>query len=287
MVSTKGSLYLVGMPIGNLEDLTLRAIRILKEVDLIACEDTRETLKILNHLGIKKTLVSYHKFNEQSKGLVLIEEVLKGKNIALVSDAGMPGISDPGEVLVNLAYEAGVKPEVIPGPSAFSAGLVISGLGTKEFYFAGFLPKGSNKERLFFVERMRFIKGTLIFYVSPHSLTKDLTLLREVLGDVKASLVREITKKFEEVRRGSLSDLYSYSLEEGKKGEMVLYVESPFLPAVKEMTIEKAYEIYLENLESGQRSKEALKHIAETYKVSKNQLYEYILEQKKEEVKNE
>lgn len=279
MVKEDGCLYLVGTPIGNLEDISLRAVRILTEADLIACEDTRETLKLLNHLGISKKMISYQKYSENEKKGHLIDLVEAGNKIALVSDAGMPGISDPGEILVREAWDRGVRVEVIPGPSAVISGLVISGLPTNNFYFHGFLPKGKVKEREAVVTGLKDIRATLIFYITPHSVEKDLLLLLKILGDRPAAIARELTKYYEEVIRGTLSELLTVVGERTLKGEMVLIIEGNS-EVISELGLEEQYKIYLKMLSDGVKSKEVLKTISTDYKVSKNRLYEYILGKK-------
>ena len=281
MVKEDGCLYLVGTPIGNLEDISLRAVRILTEVDLIACEDTRETLKLLNHLGISKKMISYQKYSENEKKAHLIDLVEAGNKIALVSDAGMPGISDPGEILVKEAWDRGVKVEVIPGPSAVISGLVISGLPTNNFYFHGFLPKGKIKEREAVVTGLKDIRATLIFYVTPHSVEKDLTLLLKILGNRNGAIARELTKYYEEVIRGTLEELLTIVGERTLKGEMVLIIEGN-AEVIGVLSLEEQYKLYQMMLNSGIKSKEALKTISTDYNVSKNRLYEYILGKKEE-----
>lgn len=281
MVKEAGCLYLVGTPIGNLEDISLRAVRILTEADLIACEDTRETLKLLNHLGISKKMISYQKYSENEKKAHLIDLVEAGNKIALVSDAGMPGISDPGEILVKEAWDRGVRVEVIPGPSAVISGLVVSGLPTNNFYFHGFLPKGKVKEREAVVTGLKDIRATLIFYITPHSVEKDLILLLKILGDRPAAIARELTKYYEEVIRGTLSELLTVVNERTLKGEMVLIIEGND-EVIADLGLEEQYEIYQRILSEGIKSKEALKTISTDYKVSKNRLYEYILGKKEE-----
>lgn len=281
MVKEDGCLYLVGTPIGNLEDISLRAVRILTEADLIACEDTRETLKLLNHLGISKKMISYQKYSENEKKSHLIDLVEAGNKIALVSDAGMPGISDPGEILVREAWDREVRVEVIPGPSAVISGLVISGLPTNNFYFHGFLPKAKVKERETIVTGLKDIRATLIFYITPHSVEKDLLLLLKILGDRPAAIARELTKYYEEVIRGTLSELLTIVGERTLKGEMVLIIEGNN-EAISELSLEEQYKIYQGMLGEGVKSKEALKTISTDYNVSKNRLYEYILGKKEE-----
>ena len=202
-----GKLYLVGTPIGNLEDITLRALRILEEVDYIACEDTRVTLKLLNYLNIKKKLISYEKYSELEKQGYILDLVEAGSSVALISDAGMPGISDPGGILATAAYNRGINPVIIPGPSALTSAVAVSGLNSSRFFFQGFLPKGKNKERMEVLKELTDIKAALVFYISPHSLLKDLTDISKVLGNPKAALARELTKYYEEVIRDDLKGL--------------------------------------------------------------------------------
>ena len=288
MVKTQGTLYLVGTPIGNLEDLTLRGIRVLEEADLIACEDTRETLKLLNHLGLKKKLVSYQKFSEEAKKGQLLDLVERGKTIALISDAGMPGISDPGEILVREAYLRGIQPVVIPGPSAVIAGLVLSGLPTEPFRFQGFLPKGKESQRKAILQTIAQDQATLIFYVPPHGLIRDLETLRSVLGNRPAALARELTKFHEEVKRGTLDSLLEEVRIHPPKGEMVLILEGHQVP---ELSLEEDLEILKDQYaryrqlvdQEGYRGKDALTQLNQEG-ANKNRLYAYILEQKEKDI---
>jgi 16S rRNA (cytidine1402-2'-O)-methyltransferase len=201
-----GTLYLVATPIGNLADITLRAIEILKSVSLIACEDTRHTRKLLQHYGIETKTVSYHEHNEQERSRQLIETLRDGKDVAVVSDAGTPSISDPGFRLVRAAIENGIQVVPAPGPSALISALIAAGLPTDEFFFGGFLPARSNARRARLNE-LRSVPGTLIFYEGPHRLAETLTDALEVLGEREAVVARELTKLHEEIRRGRLSEL--------------------------------------------------------------------------------
>lgn len=216
-----GTLYIVATPIGNLEDITLRAIRILKEVDVIACEDTRHTSKLLHHFEIQTTCTSYFEHNKLTKGDFLIRQLLEGKNIALVSDAGTPAISDPGYNLVRDAIEKGISVIPIPGPSAAIAALACSGLPTDQFLFAGFLPQKEGKKKKF-LESLKSEEGTLIFYESPFRVRKTLKLMVEVFGDRHAVLAHELTKIHESFLRGLLSELAGREFVE--KGEWVILV---------------------------------------------------------------
>src|SRR5499427_205653 len=218
-----GCLYLVATPIGNLEDITLRALRILKEADQIACEDTRHTQKLLNHYNIAKPLVSYHEHNEMTRAPELVVAIEEGEQIALVSDAGMPLVSDPGFRLVTLAlrHHIGVVP--VPGPSALLAALSASGLPNEEFLFAGFLPARSGERRRA-LERLRIEDRTIIFYEAPHRIEETLADAREVLGDRPACLAREVTKLHEEFRRGTLSELIASLSDKPVRGEITLLI---------------------------------------------------------------
>ena len=220
-----GTVYLVSTPIGNLEDITQRALRVLGEVDLIACEDTRHTQKLLNHYAIKTKTASYHEHNERERAAELLGRLRAGASIAVVSDAGTPGINDPGFRLVQLANENGVRVVPIPGPSALVAALVASGLPTDEFFFAGFLPSRSNARRMR-LEELRDIPATLVFYEAPHRIAATLKDAREILGEREAVVARELTKLHEEFARGRLSELAErFSSPGTARGEMVLVVD--------------------------------------------------------------
>jgi len=271
-------LYLVATPIGNLEDISLRAIRILNEVDLIAAEDTRHTLKLLNHLGIKKPLISYYKETEKIKSEILIEKLLKGENIALVSDAGTPGISDPGEEITKEAIKNNIEVVPIPGPCALISGIIGSGISSKEFLFIGFLPtnKKDKKEKL---EEIKKVKQTLILYEAPHKLISTLNIMNEVLGDRQISLAREITKIHEEYIKGKISEV----LEEHKepKGEYVIVIEGNktssdegLLDVLKSLTLEGHYKFYEEK---GFEKKEIIKKIAKDRNINKNEIYKHFI----------
>src|ERR1700758_2312330 len=216
-----GSLYLVATPIGNLEDITLRALRILKEVDQIACEDTRHTLKLLNHFEIQKPLVSYHEHNELTRAPELVHAMEQGASVALVSDAGMPLVSDPGHRLVSLAIRHQIPVVPIPGASALLAALAASGLPNDEFLFLGFLPARSG-ERQRALERLRIEERTLIFYEAPHRIADTIADAAAILGERPACLAREVTKVHEEFRRGKLTELFQSLEEHPAKGEITL-----------------------------------------------------------------
>ena len=264
-------LYLVATPIGNLKDMSLRAIETLNSVDEIACEDTRHSLTLLNAHGIKKPLFSYHKFNEREAGEKIIEKLKQGKNIAVISDAGMPVISDPGSVLVNMLIESGIEYTVVPGANAFLSALVLSGLNAEKFAFLGFLPeKQSEKQAL--LEKYKKLDMTLGFYSAPHDVKKDIAFLYSVLGDRKAVAVKEITKLHERVERFTLKD----GLNSEPKGEYVILVEG-FNPKteIEGLSEEEHINKYLS---LGYDKKEAIKLVAKERGVPKSSLYKYTIE---------
>ena len=219
-----GILYLVATPIGNLEDMTFRAVRVLKEVDLIAAEDTRNSIKLLNHFEIQTPMTSYHEFNKYEKGKKLVEKLLDGMNIAVITDAGTPGISDPGEELVKMCYEAGVRVSSVPGPAACVTALTMSGLGTRRFAFEAFLP-ADKKERKTILEELSSETRTIILYEAPHRLVRTLGELREALGNRRMTLCRELTKKHETAFRTTIDDLMDFYKDEKPLGECVLVIE--------------------------------------------------------------
>jgi 16S rRNA (cytidine1402-2'-O)-methyltransferase len=225
MANMAGTLYLVATPIGNLEDITHRAVRILREVKVIACEDTRHTRKLLNHFGIDTRMISYHEHNERDRAGELLKLLATGADVAVVSDAGTPGISDPGFQLARLAIESGVQVVPVPGPSALIAALIASGLPTDEFYFGGFLPARSGARRTRLAE-LRSISATLVFYEAPHRIAGALHDAYEILGEREAVVARELTKMHEEIARGRLSELVErFSSREHARGEMVLIID--------------------------------------------------------------
>lgn len=272
-----GTLFLVATPIGNLEDITLRAIRILKEVDFIAAEDTRHSLKLLNHLGISKPLISYYKQKEASKSSYLVDELLSGKNIALISDAGTPVISDPGETVVSLAIENGIPVVPVPGPCAIISALIASGISANSFSFFGFLPV-SKKEKFEKLESIKNYETTLVFYEAPHKLTATLEAMLEVLGDRSIVLCRELTKVHEEFIRGKLSDVLTMLSE--PKGEFVLIVEGNLhkkeenIAILNNLSLEEHYKFY-EN--QGFSKKEIIKKVARDRGVAKNEIYQHFV----------
>lgn len=281
-MSDTGTLYLVATPIGNLEDITMRALRILREVDLIAAEDTRQTLKLLNHFGIKNSLVSYYEHNKIEKGIYLIKKLMEGKKIAIVSDAGSPGISDPGEDLVRLAVEHGITVTMIPGPAAVITGLVVSGLPSGRFAFEGFLPMNKRVR----AERLKSIREdtrTLVFYEAPHKLIHTLKDLRDAFGNRRIALARELTKKFEQIVRCTLDEAVAKYDAEPPKGEFVLILEGADEKLLEESRTESWNSVSLEDhlqkyLDAGLTRKEALKKVAEDRGLSKRDVYNSLLE---------
>lgn len=275
----KGTLYLVATPIGNLEDITIRALNILKEVDLIAAEDTRHTLGLLNHFEISKPLISYYKETEKIKSPILVEKLLNGKNIALVSDAGTPGISDPGEEIVKEAIKNDIKIVPIPGACAFVNALIPSGMNTREFSFIGFLS-ANKKEKKDKLEELKYETKTLIFYEAPHKLSNTLEVMLEILGDRNVVLARELTKIHEEFIRGKISTIIEQIVD--TKGEFVIIVEGNNISKkdkeildLNELTLEEHYKYY-EN--TGISKKEIIKKIAKDRNVNKNEIYQYFID---------
>lgn len=275
----RGCLYLCATPIGNLEDMTLRCIRILGEVDYIAAEDTRQTVKLLNHFEIKKPMISYHEHNKMEKGKELVRLMLEGKSIALVSDAGMPAISDPGEDLVRLCIENGIKIIPIPGATASLTALVVSGLDTRRFCFEGFLPS-NRKERRERLKKLAFETRTIILYEAPHRLIETMEDLQDSLGDRRISVSRELTKKFEETFQAKISDAIGIFSERDIKGEFVLVVEGITEKELIDIELKKWDNISVEEhikmyLGQGMEKKEAIKKVAEERKLPKKEVYKY------------
>lgn len=265
-------LYFVATPIGNLKDITLRALETLKSVDIIACEDTRHSLKLLSFYEIKKPLVSYHKFNELTEGKKIIDMLKEGKDVAVISDAGTPVVSDPGNVLVSMLIENGLEFTVIPGPNAFVPALILSGLCSSRFTFIGFLPE-KNKERTALLEKFKGVDSTLIFYCAPHDVKKDVKDMYAVLGERKAVAVKEITKIHEAREEFNLKDGYPFE----PKGEYVVLVEgkeeqNPLL----NMSEKQHVEYYLQR---GYDKKEAIKAVAKERGIAKSLLYKYTIEE--------
>ena len=273
-----GKLYLVATPIGNLEDITIRALNVLKNVDLIAAEDTRHTLGLLNHFEINKPLISYYKETEKKKSPILIEKLLNGTNIALVSDAGTPGISDPGEEIVKEAIKNNIDIIPIPGACAFVNALISSGMNTKEFSFIGFLS-ANKKERKDKLEEIKYETRTLIFYEAPHKLKTTLESMLEVLGDRKVVLARELTKIHEEFIRGNLSTIVEQFVD--IRGEFVIILEGNSISKqekeildLNSLSMDEHYKFY-ENQDLDK--KEIIKKIAKDRNINKNEVYQHFI----------
>ncbi len=276
-----GILYLCATPIGNLEDMTLRALRVLKEVDLIAAEDTRNSIKLLNHFEIHTPMTSYHEHNKFEKGQLLIGQLLDGKNIALVTDAGTPGISDPGEELVRMAHETGITVTALPGACAAVNALVLSGLPTRRFCFEAFLPT-DKKERRQVLEELKRETRTIVLYEAPHRLLRTLQELLEEFGNRSLTVVRELTKKHETVFRTTLAKALVHYTENEPKGECVLVLEGIDMEAVREkqqqdwllVPLEEHMEHYLSQ---GMPQKDAMKAVAADRGVPKREIYAQLL----------
>ncbi|MGI6225973.1 MAG: 16S rRNA (cytidine(1402)-2'-O)-methyltransferase [Peptococcales bacterium] len=274
-MENKGRLFLCGTPIGNLKDITLRVLETLQEVDLVACEDTRQTLKLLTHFSISKPVTSYFEHNKKYKGEKIVAELLAGKDVALVSDAGMPGVSDPGQELVQDCIERGIEVIVLPGPVAAITGLVISGLSTERFAFEGFIPR-NNKEKQDFFQRLVNEERTLIFYESPHRLLATLEVMETFFGNRQMAACRELTKKFEEVVRGTISDVLKYFQEKKVKGEFTLVVQGAG-PKKEEKGMEWALEEVKRLTSLGVTPKDAVSEVAKCADISKRELYEEVM----------
>ena len=278
----QGTLYLCATPIGNLEDITFRVLRILKEVDVIAAEDTRNSIKLLNHFEIHTPMTSYHEYNKFDKGRELVEQLRAGKNIALITDAGMPGISDPGEELVKMCAEAGITVTVLPGACACVTALTLSGLGTRRFAFEAFLPS-DKKERQNVLEELKSETRTMIIYEAPHRLLKTLGELRDTLGNRRISVCRELTKKHETIFRTDLEAAIRHYETEAARGESVLVIEGrnreemekEKQAAWEQMTIAEHVALYEQQ---GIQHKEAMRLAAKDRGVSKRDIYQALLE---------
>lgn len=277
-----GTLYLCATPIGNLEDMTFRAVRTLQEVDLIAAEDTRNSIKLLNHFEIKTPMTSYHEYNKIEKGRKLVEKLLNGENIALITDAGTPGISDPGEELVAMCHEAEITVTAVPGAAACITALTISGLPTRRFAFEAFLPT-DKKERQAVLDGMKNETRTIVMYEAPHRLIRTLAVLRETLGNRRISICRELTKKHETVFNTMIDDALSYYEGHEPKGECVLVIEGKSIDEIRkeeraqweEMSVGEHMDIYLKK---GMNKKEAMKQVAKDRGVGKREIYQMLLE---------
>lgn len=277
-----GKLYLVPTPIGNLKDITLRALEVLQNVDIIAAEDTRQSLKLLNHFNIRKTLISYHQHNEQGKSENIINQVREGKNIAIISDAGTPGISDPGSVIVLKCIEQNIEFEVLPGATAITTALVYSGLDTTKFIFRGFLPR-ENKERKPIIDDLVNRSETLIFYEAPHRLLNTLEFLYENVGNRRISMCRELTKLYEEVIRLTLDEAIEYYKQNAPRGEYVLVIEGKSKEAIDNdekakwemLTVQQHIKRYMDE---GLDKKDAMKKVARDRGIPKSEIYKHSLD---------
>lgn len=276
-----GKLYLCATPIGNLDDITLRVLKTLNEVDLIAAEDTRHSIKLLNHFEIKTPMTSYHEFNKIDKARYLVEQLKQGSSIALITDAGTPGISDPGEELVKQCYEAGIELTSLPGPAACITALTISGLSTRRFCFEAFLPT-DKKEKAWILEELKRETRTIILYEAPHRLVKTLSELLDVLGDRKAVVCRELTKRYETATGATLCEVLAHYQREEPKGECVIILEGRKMEDLieerqkswEEMRIEDHMEYYVSQ---GIEKKDAMKMTAKDRGVSKRDIYQYMM----------
>ncbi len=276
-----GKLYLCATPIGNLEDMTFRAVRVLKEVDLIAAEDTRNSIKLLNHFEITTKMTSYHEYNKYDKAAYLVEKILQGLNVALITDAGTPGISDPGEELVRQCLAAGISVTSLPGACACINGLIISGFPTGRFCFEAFLPH-DKKEREAVLQDLKTETRTIILYEAPHRLKKTLELLKSVLGDRKISLCRELTKKYEERLSGTFEEMIAYHKDHEPRGEYVLVIEGRNREEMlregqlewASMSLEDHMNLYEKQ---GMDRKAAMKEVAKDRGLSRRDVYQALL----------
>ena len=276
----QGKLFLCATPIGNLEDITFRVLRTLKEVDLIAAEDTRNSIKLLNHFEIKTPMTSYHEYNKTEKAYTLVEKMKEGQNIALITDAGTPGISDPGEVLIQICYEQGIEVTSLPGAAACVTALTISGLPTRRFCFEAFLP-ADKKERKAVLSELQTETRTTVIYEAPHHLVKTLSELYEALGERKISICRELTKKYETVLRTTLKGALEYYEKEAPRGEYVLVLHGQSRESLlkeqqqewEKLSLEEHMELYTGQ---GIDKKEAMKRVAKDRGVPKREIYNLI-----------
>lgn len=276
-----GKLYLCATPIGNLEDITYRVLRTLREVDLIAAEDTRNSIKLLNHFEIKTPMTSYHEYNKIEKAYQLVDKLREGKNIALITDAGTPGISDPGEELVRICREEGIEVTSLPGPAACITALTMSGLPTRRFAFEAFLPH-EKKERAAVLEQLRDETRTMIFYEAPHHLEKILEELYETLGNREMAICRELTKRYEEVMPTSMEEALAYYKENEPRGEYVLVVQGKSFEELQKekqqswesLSLTEHMAVYEEQ---GIDRKEAMKLVAKDRGISKREVYQGLL----------
>ena len=281
---TQGTLFLCATPIGNLGDISSRVIETMREADLIAAEDTRNSIRLLNHFGISTPMTSYHEYNKVEKAYALIEKMKAGANIALVTDAGTPAISDPGEVLVKMCQEAGIRVTSLPGPAACITALTLSGLPTRRFCFEGFLP-AEKKERTEILEDLKGEKRTIILYEAPHHLKRTLAFLYETLGQRRITICRELTKKFETVMPTTLSDACIYYEENEPRGEYVLVMEGRDKAELESERQKSFSQIPMEEQvaayeQQGMDHKEAMKQVAKDRGITKREVYQYLLDRK-------
>lgn len=284
MEEKKGKLYLCATPIGNLEDITLRVLNTLREVDLIAAEDTRHSIKLLNHFDIKTPMTSYHEYNKVDKARYLVEQMKNGLQVGLVTDAGTPAISDPGEELVRQCYEAGVEVTSLPGPAACITALTLSGLSTRRFCFEAFLP-ADKKERRWILKELEEETRTIILYEAPHRLLRTLEELLETLGDRKATVCRELTKKYETAFQTTLQQALEYYEAQEPKGECVIVVEGKSVGQIKEEQARAFEEMSLEEHmkryeDQGIERKEAMRLVAKDRGIKKRDVYQQLLDGK-------
>jgi len=277
MKTTTGKLYLVATPIGNLDDMTFRAVACLKEADLIACEDTRHSRILLDHYGITTRTTSYHEHNKYDKAAELVLQMQKGVHVAVITDAGTPGISDPGEELVKQAREAGIEVTSLPGASAVITALSMCGLSSRRFVFEGFLP-ADKKERKEALARLKQETRTMVLYEAPHRIRRTLEELREVLGDRQIRICRELTKKFEEVMAMSICEAIAYFGDQEPRGEMVLILEGLSREALQEISLQQWEQMSLREhvdyyMDRGMDEKEAMKEAAKDRGIRKNDIY--------------
>lgn len=269
-------LYIVGTPIGNLSDFSPRAVETLQKVDFIAAEDTRVSLKLLTHFGIQKPLISYHEHNLRERGEYILSRIENGESCAIVTDAGMPCISDPGEDLVRLCAQRGIEMHVVPSPTAAMSALAISGLPTSRFSFEGFLSV-TKKQRREHLDEVKYFRRTLIFYEAPHKLVYTLTDMLEAFGDRRIALCRELTKIHEEVLRGTISEMIEYYKEKSPKGEYVLIIEGASEEeTTEEITLEKACEMAEKLISDGKKASDACKEIAKLTGFAKSEIYNIV-----------
>ena len=277
----QGKLYLCATPIGNLDDITLRVLNTLKEVDLIAAEDTRHSIKLLNHFEIRTPMTSYHEFNKIEKAKYLVEQMKQGVNIALVTDAGTPGISDPGEELVKQCYKAGVEVTSLPGPAACVTALTLSGLSTRRFCFEAFLPS-DKKEKQWILKELKEETRTILIYEAPHRLVRTLEELLGVLGNRRITICRELTKKYEEAYRTTLEEALAHYENEEPKGECVIVIEGKSVEELRQEKVksweEIGIEVHMERYESqGMDRKDAMRMVAKDRGISKRDVYQYLM----------